>query len=221
MIKTEHLATASAPDGKLMSLYRRQDVYSIRVGGVELMTTNQSYSEERLGELVCDKWSGNDTEILIGGLGFGFTLGAVLKSISKSSRVVVAELMESVIMWNSNKEYQLCHRLMSDSRTFIRQKDVMDVIKEKPGNFHGIILDVDNGPEALTTGGNQNLYSLDGLMTIRGALKKRGVLGVWSADNSQQFQKMMRKAGFDVEVHKVRSRGHKGSLYHLFIGQLK
>ena len=98
MKKFERLDQATTPDGTVLTLIRHDREYMIRVGCVELMSTRQHHSEERLAELVCAPFCETpEPRILIGGLGFGFTLAAVLRSLGTGARVMVAELLAAAL----------------------------------------------------------------------------------------------------------------------------
>ena len=106
MKKLERLETATTPDGTVLSLYRHDGAYSVRVDGAELMSTRRHNSEDALAELVCAPLRDQPAaRVLIGGLGLGFTLKAALAALASDARVVVAEIMPEVIAWNRNSEY--------------------------------------------------------------------------------------------------------------------
>ena len=89
-------------------------------------------------------------------------------------------LLGPVIAWNRNPVYGLAADWLADPRVTVVQKDVVAVIREGRGSFDSIILDVDNGPAALSTGGNERLYDSAGLRHARAALRPGGCLAVWS-----------------------------------------
>lgn len=184
------------------------------------MSTRQHHSEEVLAEHICSKFQGRDVKILVGGLGFGFTLKAVLDNVSIGSKVVAAELMECVIRWNSNPEFPLAHAQILDRRTSIVQGDVGKIIRSSPKDFNAIILDVDNGPDAMTVAENHGLYSKNGLMQIKAALKPGGTFGVWSAAPDKAFERIMKQCGYRVETIQAKARPGKGSTHTLFIGHV-
>jgi spermidine synthase len=96
--------------------------------------------------------------------------------------------------------------------------DVADLLRREPGGFDAILMDVDNGPEALVRRENDWLYGREGLETTRAALRPRGVLAVWSATPDREFDKRLRQAGFDVHAHTVRPhRAGKGPRHHVWI----
>ena len=212
---------ALTPDGKTISLEEHDGSYAIRVDGVPLMSTRQHASEEKLAELACAHLKGvRDARVLIGGLGFGFTLKAALAAMAADASIVVAELLGPVIGWNRNPAYGLAAEWLADSRVIILQQDVGDVIRGARGGFDSIILDVDNGPAALSTGGNERLYDSVGLRHARAALRPGGCLAVWSVAPDRAFQKLMANAGFHVEVQRSRSHGSSGRWHTLFLGRL-
>lgn len=216
------LDRAAAPDGKFISLHEHDGSYSIHVDGAPLMSTRQSASEERLAELACANLSAKPAaRILIGGLGFGFTLKAALASVASDAEVVVAELLGAVIAWNRNPLYSLAADAMADPRVSIRQQDVLEVIRAEPGGFDSIILDVDNGPAALSTDGNQELYGDEGLRWARAALRPGGCVAYWSAAPDPAFEKRMARAGFAVEARVCRARPSAGARHTIFLGRVR
>lgn len=220
MKQTILIDSATTPDGGEMSLHSHGDDYSIRINGRELMSSRQHNSEQILAEVVCKKYHKQAINVLVGGLGFGYTLKTVMDNIHEKSKVVVVELMECVIKWNTDPELSLGCTEISDARVKTVQADVGKVISDSKNKFDAIILDVDNGPNAITVKSNESLYSRAGLQGIKSALKPGGTVGIWSAEENQQFEKLLKKCGYKVEVIKAYSRPNKGSKHTLFIGSL-
>ena len=111
-------------DGKTLSLEEHDGDYTFRIDGAIIMTTRQHASEEKAAELACAHVNGRDARVLIGGLGFGFTLKAALAAVGPRSRVTVAELLEPVIAWNSNPALPLAATAMRDTRVTVALRDV-------------------------------------------------------------------------------------------------
>jgi spermidine synthase len=219
--RTERLGEATAPDGTVLTLYRHDGNYAIRTRGVELMSTRRFHSEEQLAELVCAPLrERSGARVLIGGLGLGFTLRAALRTLPSDARVVVAEIVGEVIEWNRNPEYPLAAVSLADPRVELVHDDVANVLRERRGEFDAIMLDVDNGAEALTTGGNADLYRSNGVKTAAAALRPGGRLAYWSADEDPRFAALLRAAGLGVEVVKVRAHATSGGPHTLLIGRL-
>jgi spermidine synthase len=213
---------ALTPDGKTISLHEHDGSYAIRVDGIPLMSTRQHASEEKLAELACAHLQGvRRARVLIGGLGFGFTLKAALAAVAGDATVVMAEILGAVIAWNRNPAFPLAAEWLADARVTVLQRDAGEAIREARGSFDSIILDVDNGPAALSTGGNGRLYDYTGLRHARAALRPAGCVAFWSVAPDAAFERLMAQAGFSVEVRRCRSHGSSGRWHTLFLGRLK
>ncbi len=220
MKPTERLGAATAPDGTVLTLYRHDGAYSIRVAGVELMSTRRRGSEERLAALACAPLPREaPARVLVGGLGLGFTLRAALGALGPDARVVVAELVEGVIAWNRDPALGLAVDALGDPRVALRHADVADVLREAPGAFDAVLLDVDNGPAALTTAGNARLYRDDGIRLAAAALRPGGRLAYWSADPEPAFEAALRRAGLAVDVERARAHGTAGPRHVLYVAR--
>ena len=197
---------ALMPDGKELTLHEHDGEYVIRLNNEELMSTRRTQSERRLAELACEPLRAKrKSRVLIGGLGLGFTLRSALAILPPDAHVVVAELMPAVIGWNEKISP------ITDRRAEIRQADVADEIGR--GGYDAIMLDVDNGPVALSKPSNAHLYDMRGLERAKKALKPGGSLAIWSAGDMPSFVHRMAGAGFKVHVETVRS-------HVIFLGRL-
>ncbi|HEY2026605.1 MAG TPA: hypothetical protein VGG78_06320 [Gemmatimonadaceae bacterium] len=218
MKKLERLAEARTPDGTVLALQRHDGDYVIRADGAELMTTRHHHSEDRLAELACAPLRDRvGARVLIGGLGFGFTLRAALRVLRSDAQVVVAELVRAVIDWNDTPEYGLARTAMHDARVSVRHADVADVLREGAAAFDAIMLDVDNGPDPMTTSRNAALYGDAGIRLAAAALRPGGLVAYWSAQDDRTFERRLRAAGLTVRVERVWSHGTSGTLHTLFV----
>jgi spermidine synthase len=204
-----------------IKLYKRGTEYSIRVANYELMNSRVHGSEEALAELAWEKIAGRPRpRILIGGLGLGYTLAAVLRLLGPKGEAVVAELVPAVIAWNRGPLGPLAGNPLRDSRVKIREADVADVIREEPGGFDAILLDVDTAPRALTAESNGRLYTAEGIRTTHAALRPNGVLGIWSGGADPAFLKRLERARFRVSEVRARARTeHGGARYLIWLAQ--
>lgn len=151
MKPTRLLDRSVTPEGAPLTLHEHDGEFLIRVDGVELMSTRQHHSEERMAELACgDLRDTPAAAVLIGGLGLGFTLRETLRHVGTDARVVVAELVPAVIAWNRNPAYGLAADVIDDPRVEIVAGDVADLLQASRGRFDRIMLDVDNGASGLT-----------------------------------------------------------------------
>lgn len=194
-----------------LRLYQRGAEFSIRIGQYELMNSRMYGSEDALGmlaaELVGER---TGARILIGGLGMGYTLAAVLKGLGRKGGVVMAELVPAVVTWNRGPLSALAGRPLDDKRVTVVVRDVGNVIGAEAGAYDAILLDVDNGPAALVSKTNDRLYGNRGLQAAFAALRPHGFLAVWSSNDEPAFTRRLRDAGFDVELRRVRARGAAG-----------
>lgn len=220
MIPWETLDTARTPDGQELVLRRRGQEYLIRVGGADLMGSRNHGSEEVLAERACEGLrSRAGVHVLVGGLGMGFTQHAALASVGADAVVTVAELMPAVVEWNRTWLADLAQRPLEDARSRVHVGDVCALIDEGRATYDAIMLDTDNGPEALTSAENARLYGDGGLMRAMRALKSGGVLAVWSAKDDRRFTARLRKAGFTVREERVKARRDAGSQHTIWLAK--
>lgn len=210
------LDRADIPGGGVLTLHRRGEEFAIRVGNVELMNSRMHGSEEALATVAFERLGGRGApRVLIGGLGMGFTLAAVLAAAPRDGVAVVAELVPAVVQWNRQFLGHLAGRPLADPRVVVREGDVGKVIAERRGEYDAILLDVDNGPDGLTTPENERLYGPAGLRAAHDALRPKGILGIWSSFASPRFTKQLRDARFVVEEVRARARGAAGGGRHM------
>ncbi len=217
MVPWSLIDTAHIPGGEgTLRLMRRGAEFSIMLGPNELMNSRLSGSEEALATLSCDRiHSRPEPRILIGGLGMGFTLRAVLAVVDLKARIVVAELVPAVVAWARGPMAELHGTSLTDPRVSIREADVGQIIGSTRGSYDAILLDVDNGPEGLTREANDGLYHMAGLTAAHDALSPGGVLAVWSSGPQRSFATRLHRAGFEVEEIKVRANGKRGGARHV------
>lgn len=203
-----------------MALTRRDGEYVILAGGRSLMSSRMHGSEEALAAFAC-RGLGAAAEpcVLVGGLGMGFTLRATLDLLPPGASVVVAELIPAVVEWNRGALGALAGHPLTEKRVHVEIGDVAGTLRASVNRFDAVLLDVDNGPSALTATANAGLYDDRGLAAARRALEPGGVLAVWSAREDRKFEQRLRYAGFSVAVERVRGRLKKGGPRHvIFLG---
>jgi spermidine synthase len=218
MIPWLQIDTARVPGADVeLRLMRRGAEFSMMLGHNELMNSRLSGSEEALATLACRRIKAvKRPNLLIGGLGMGFTLRAALAVLGPEARVTVAELVPAVIAWARGPMANIFAGSLDDPRASILSADVIELIQSHPSAaFDAILLDVDNGPEGLIRKANDALYDLRGLKAIRRALRPSGVLAVWSSEPNPLFSKRLRDAGFDVEEVAVRATTKRSGARHV------
>ena len=217
MIPWVNIDTARIPGtDEELRLMRRGAEFSIKLGTNELMNSRLSGSEAALATLAAKKLEANKKpQLLIGGLGMGFTLRAALAVLGADARIVVAELVPAVVAWARGPMAEIFGGSLRDPRVSIQETDVTEIIRSHKSKFDAILLDVDNGPEGLTRKANDALYDSAGLNTVHAALRGGGVLAVWSSGPNAAFSKRLRAAGFDVNEVAVRATGRGGGARHV------
>lgn len=222
MIPWELLGHAPVPgEGGELLLYRRGGEFSIRIKARgELMNSRVHDSEDALAALACERLAGRTRpQLLIGGLGMGFTLSAALRALGPDAEVVVAELVPAVVEWNRGALGAAAGHPLQDPRVAVRETDVARILRTERNRFDAILLDVDNGPEGLTRDENDWLYGHGGLGAAYAALRPEGILAVWSAGPDREFTDRLRRAGFEVEELRVRAHNKKGARHVIWLAR--
>jgi spermidine synthase len=204
-----------------LQLYRSKDDFHIVLagGGGELMSTRKHGSEDALGQLPCQLLTSRErARALIGGLGMGFTLAAVLRELGAQAEVTVAELIPDVVEWNRGPLGDFAGRPLDDPRSRVVVEDVAKLLRHQRQAWDLIAMDVDNGPEGLTQADNNWLYGAAGIAAAVQALRPGGVLAYWSAGPDQAFHDRLRRSGLAVEEHTVFAHGKKGARHTIWLG---
>src|ERR1019366_9772555 len=193
-----HIASAWS-EGNQLDLYERNGVYMIRADGWELMNGAYHASEDQLGRLAGLLPSASHPAILVGGLGLGYTLASLLQTLHKRlwparPRITVAGRSGAVLRWfGSYINPRLAATLPSGVRLI--ERDVVAYLGVDR-RWDVIVLDVDNGPEALSTPGNAVLYGEHGLARCRNSLAPSGHLLLWTGCEDLNFVERDRATGF-------------------------
>ncbi len=210
---------AVSPDGTRLELVEHDGEYVIKADDLPLMSTRMHFSEMELARLVCTKLKSN-AKVMIGGLGLGYTLRSALDLIPKDGVVVQVELVPEVIEWNKGPLGPFNNHPLKDTRTKIVQDDISKVIRQSQNNYDSIMLDVDNGPSTLVNERNAWMYTNQGLQSIRNALKNKGKVAIWSANDEPRFISHMKRNGFLAERHHIQAHKGKGGIRHvIFTGR--
>jgi spermidine synthase len=160
------------------------------------MSTTASSSEEEMASLSCARLPARP-RVLIGGLGFGFTLKRVLALTGQDAVVEVAELLPEIVGWNREFLHDINGALLDDPRVRIRLGDVHDLLAREP--YDAILLDVDNGPDPFVQNDNPRLYTRAGIERVKKSLRPGGRVIFWSAHPDKAFAKALETAFGNVE----------------------
>ncbi|MEU2713819.1 spermidine synthase [Streptomyces sp. NPDC007205] len=184
------------PYGEVV-LRRHGKLLQIIANGCFLMDTSDGRSERLLVDAAYGALDGRpEPAVLIGGLGVGFSL-AHAAADPRWGRITVVEREPAVVDWHRDGPLaQVSAGALGDPRTEIVQDDLVAFVHETSDTFDALCLDIDNGPGWTVTEDNGSLYSPDGLAACSRVLRPGGVLAVWSAEPSPEFEGTMRNAGF-------------------------
>src|SRR5258706_1515675 len=170
MIETETIAQARVANGCEFVLANHAGEWVVRVGGRILMSSRMHDSEESLAKEALERVEA-PRSVLVGGLGLGFTLRAVLDRVSANTKVTVGELVPELVEWNRVHLAELHGHALDDPRCEVVVGDVFAVIKRSKAVFAVVLLDVDTAPIALPHAQNQQLYADRGLREAPPALR--------------------------------------------------
>lgn len=203
---------ASGSDG--LELFTREGEYLVNVDGKELMSSYCHVSEDALATVSRDCSSLTHPEILIGGLGLGFTLAAYIKEFGNYTGLTIVEKSPDIIHWFNTYTKRRSLGETDDSKVTFICNDISKYNPEK--KFDIIALDVDNGPEAICGDHNHTLYDLPGLKRLFNQLNPAGTLLLWSAFDSDSYVEDAKLAGFQVSTQKV-DIPEEGWTHYIFI----
>jgi spermidine synthase len=183
----EELDWQETPMGEL-SLRRRLeplvgvDVYEVKLGDEYLMSSLFTLAEEELARLGLDAAAGTALNVLVGGLGLGYTAVTALDDARVASLVVV-DALPTVIDWHERELLPVSSRLIGDPRTRLVVGDFFAWMREQPGEaYDAILLDVDHSPRHQLNPAHADLYTVPGLTRLSAHLAPGGVFALWSDD---------------------------------------
>lgn len=188
----EELDYAPTPIGAI-SLRRRHilslgiDVFEILLGDEHLMSSLFTASEIALAEKGMAALKGDRLDVLVGGLGLGYTAMAVLAD-QRLHALDVVDLLEPVIRWHREGLVPMKTELADDPKCRLVQGDFFALAAspdgfdaEHPGRqYDALLIDIDHTPERLLHGGSKGFYTAEGLRAVQRFLKPGGIVGLWS-----------------------------------------
>jgi spermidine synthase len=188
----EELDYRQTPIGALSLRRRREpklgvDVYEIKLGDEFLMSSLFTASEIALAQLGLAELSGDGLDVVVGGLGLGYTAQAVLEHKSVTSLVVI-EALEAVIDWHGSGLVPLGRELTAEPRCRLLHGDFFALAASSAGfdpaapgrQFDAVVVDIDHSPDALLDPRNAAFYGEAGLTQLAAHLRPGGVFGLWS-----------------------------------------
>jgi len=208
-LNLEILAYEESPLG-LLCLRRREllsqpgtIVTEVTLNHEFLMSSLYTDSERGLARIALQMHSGYNLQVLVGGLGLGYTAREAL--LAKCvAQVEVVELLPQVIDWLRRGLLPLSSEFRDERRLVVTEGDIYRRLSGTPNNlFDVILIDVDHSPEERLGEENASFYTTQGLLSARRHLAPDGVLAVWSYAESSPFADALREAFKQVRVEPV------------------
>ncbi|ALC18183.1 spermidine synthase [Desulfuromonas soudanensis] len=198
--------------------------FLITVDSLVLMNSMANRSEIVLGELGCRHLANHPApRVLVGGLGMGCTLRAVLDSLPPSAEVVVAELNPVVVAWCRGPLAPLTDGAVDDPRVTVEIGDVAALVRRTADDsslprFDAVVFDLYKGPHFRTDRRDDPLYGSRAIARVRAALKPGGVFTIWGENYDEGFDKRLQDAGFSTSSQRP---GRGGYRHVVFVASLK
>ena len=163
--------------------------FELIFNGVFLMATYNASSDRALMDTVLEtSKSHRHINVLIGGLGMGISLRQAL-AYSNVHSVCVVELDSRIVNWN--RKYLSNADILDDARTEVVVGDFCDYLQGNPRSYHGIALDIDNGPDRVVRSESRRAYSVSTLQALRTRLRPGGTLAIWSQAASNSYERAL------------------------------
>ena len=217
------LESVETDEGLLELRQRDERDFLITVGGLVLMNSMANRSEVVLGQLGCKGLKEHPSpRVLVGGLGMGCTLRAVLDSLPLTAEVVVAELNPVVLEWCKGPLAALTDSAAADPRVSFATGDVAKLVRQHARQdgprFDAVIYDLYKGPHHHTDKVKDPFYGSRAIADVRKILNPGGAFTVWGENYDAGFVGRLRAAGFIVS-HERPGRG--GYRHAVFVARLK
>lgn len=213
----EELAWRETPIGEI-SLRRRRDpaldvdVYEVKLDDEFLMSSLFPVAEIELARLGLATLAGEALDVVVGGLGLGYTARTALEDPRVRSLVVV-EAIEDVIDWHRRDLLPFTAGLATDPRTRFVRADFFAAVADGTGfdpdapgrRFHAVLLDVDHSPRQVLHPSHADFYTVPGLRRLAALLHRDGVFALWSNDPPDPaFQRVLTEVFPTSVAHVVR-----------------
>jgi spermidine synthase len=191
-VKIKELAYHKTPLGELTlrrrieTLLGNKEVFEVKLGEEFLMSSLFTEGEKQLSRLGLAGLEG-ELDVVVGGLGLGYTAVAALENKNVRSLLVI-DLFQEVIDWHQNKLVPMGSVLSEDARCEMRQGDFFELARtgfdvfDDERKFDAVLLDIDHSPEHFLDEKNQSFYGTEGLDALRKQIKEAGVFALWSND---------------------------------------
>jgi len=195
-MKIEELAYHKTPLGELIlrrrmeTRFQNKEVFEVKLGEDFLMSSLFTEGEKELSNRGLAGLEG-ELDVVVGGLGLGYTAAAALEN-KRVRRLLVVDRFQEVIDWHRNKLVPMGKLLSEDKRCEMRHGDFFELartgfdVSDKERKFDAILLDIDHSPEHFLDEKNRSFYSVEGLSSLKQQIKTGGAFALWSNDSSDE-----------------------------------
>ena len=160
-------------------------IYEVKLGEEYLMSSLFVVAEEELAVRGLAAAAGEQLDVLVGGLGLGYTAVAALRE-DRVRALTVVDALPAVIGWHERELLPVSAALVGDARTTLVHDDFFALMRRPPasggGDYDAILLDVDHSPRHQLDPTHADLYTGDGLRALERHLRRDGVFALWSDD---------------------------------------
>ena len=206
----EELDFRPTPIGDLMLRRRRmpqfgeRDIYEVKLGEDFLMTSLFHEAESQLAKLGLAALERDGLDVMVGGLGLGYTAVTALEDQRVNSLVVV-EYLDGVLEWHRTGLVPLGKTLTDDPRCQLMQADFFALIREIPSQkYDAILLDIDHTPTNVLHQTNTHFYTVEGLGELKLHLKPGGVFALWADGHPEEaFTHRLTEVFANAEAHTI------------------
>jgi len=175
-----------------------REVYEVKLGESYLMSSLFHDSEVALANIGLGELGGTGWDVVVGGLGLGYTAAAALK-FRRLKRLIVVEALAPVIEWHRRGLVPMGETLSHDARCVFRHGDFFDLVRDNGFDpdvngtrFDAVLLDIDHTPDNWLHTSHGDLYSEGGLQRLKSFLKPHGIFALWSDDPPEdEFLKLL------------------------------
>lgn len=213
-MKIEEIAYHKTPLGELIlrrrmeTLLKNKEVFEVKLGEEFLMSSLFTEGEKQLSNLGLAGLEGA-LDVVVGGLGLGYTAVAALENKNVRSLLVI-DLFQEVIDWHQNRLVPMGKVLSEDKRCEMRKGDFFELartgfdVSDNARKFDAVLLDIDHSPEHFLDQRNESFYGAEGLNSLRRQIKENGVFALWSNENSdEKFRKHLETIFGTAAAHNV------------------
>lgn len=206
MLEFEVLDHAHTPIGTFILRERTEPVAGVIELTLDhqfLMSSTVTVSERALSTRAIAMHGGTDLEVMVGGLGLGYTAKAALDS-GRVANVDVVEYVQSIIDWVARGLIPLGKELVADRRYHPIHGDVFERLGGTVSKLYDVLLiDVDHSPDERLGETSDSFYGHAKLVLAAQHLKPGGVFAMWSTDESPEFEAELRKTFQEVRVEPI------------------